>query len=837
MQLKQYQQTALNILHDYLRALKTEQAKAGQSAALDIVYDWDEKAWEKTLGPGARQYIRRQNGLKQPVPVVCLKVPTGGGKTLLAVKAIDAIQTIYRGQSTGLILWITPTSQIYRQTLQALRDRAHPYRQMLDLNSGGRTLILEKESRFSPEEIQTQLVILLLMLPSANRQNKETLRLFQDQSGFEPFFPSEDQLDRHVELVKRIPNLDVYGHDSMLGGVVKSSLGNTLRLLNPVIVLDEGHKAYSATAQTTLRGFNPSFILELSATPPPESNVLVNITGQTVLREGMIKLDLHVHNKASADWRDTVRAAWEHRAKLERTAQSYQARTGLYIRPIALFQVERTGAKQRLPNLIHAEDVREYLITKLNVLPEEIAVKSSERDEIESIDLLSPDCPIRYIITKQALQEGWDCPFAYLVTILTNPESNTAMTQLIGRVLRQPYARKTGLPELDESYVYCYKAKTSQLLATIRAGLIGEGLGDVAGRVVAEVEADANRTVVETPIRPQFQHYAGKVYLPYFVVADGKGGWREVGYEIDILSRVDWDAVDLSQVDGWELNPTKIGDSHVSLSLDHLTTIEPLQAITAEDMRVDPVFITRQLMDVVPNPWVAYEYVEETLRRLGLRFSEAEIKRDLGFVIEELKKLLTSEQERLTKQVFNQLLDHGQLHFYLIAGTAGGAIPPRIKARADARKLTTATGDLPARTLFDYHLEEDFNELEKAVALYLDQQEHILEWWFRNNVGPGGYGIRGWRRDRIYSDFIAKSKATPPVIYVLETKGLHLKNPDTDYKKELFQLCNDLSQPTPWNEIRQEFSDHKVDFQVVFEDEWQRVLNALFKPVDNPTVS
>lgn len=827
MQLKEYQHLALNHLSEYLRALKEAQAKAEQIKLLnlDIPFHWDEAAWQKVRGHEAR-YLRRLNGIGQPAPTLCFKVPTGGGKTLLAVKAIDAIQTIYRGQPNGLVLWIVPTTQIYRQTIQALRDRAHPYRQALDLCSRGRTLILEKDSRFSPEDVKTQLVILMLMLPSANRQNKETLRLFQDQGGFAAFFPFEDQLEQHAALKQQIPNLDVYAQESMWGNMVKSSLGNTLRLLNPVIILDEGHKAYSATAQSTLRGFNPSFILELSATPPQESNILVNISGQSVLREGMIKLDLHVHNKASADWHDTVRAVWEHRADLEHIAQTYEAHTGTYIRPITLFQVERTGAKQRLPGLIHAEDVREYLITKLNVSPDEIAVKSSERDEIEAIDLLSRDCPIRYIITKQALQEGWDCPFAYIVTILTNPESNTSITQLIGRVLRQPYARKTGLPELDESHVYCYKAKTSQLLDTIRSGLISEGLGDVAGRVIADKETVSSGGVVDVPIRSQFQHYTGKVYLPCFVVPDNRGSWREVGYEIDILSRVDWDAVDLSPMSDLDLNPFKIQDSHVSMNLDHITTIEPLRAIPTGDMHLDLAFMTRQLLDLVPNPWMAYQYVEETINRLKQKYAEADIKRDLGYVIEELKKRVAAELERLTKQVFDHLLDSGELRFYLIAGCAGSAIPDRIKAKAGARKLTTATGDLPARTLFDYYLEEDFNNTEKAVALYLDQQKDILEWWFRNNVSSNSYSIQGWRRHRVYPDFIALRQG-PPIVYVLETKGVHLKNPDTDYKKQLFELCNEQSQPTPWSEIEQDFSDHEVTFQIVFEDEWQRVLNAM----------
>ncbi|MFN8456798.1 MAG: hypothetical protein U0401_19385 [Anaerolineae bacterium] len=359
---------------------------------------------------------------------------------------------------------------------------------------------------------------------------------------------------------------------------------------------------------------------------------------------------------------------------------------------------------------------------------------------------------------------------------------------------------------------------------------MSEGLGDVAGRVITARETSANGGVIDVPIRSQFQHYSGKVYLPCFVVPDNRGSWREVGYEVDILSRVDWDAVDLSPMSDLELNPFKIQDSHVSLNLDHVTAIEPLRAISTADMRLDLAFMTRQLLDAVPNPWMAYQYIEETITRLkGKQYTEAEIKRDLGFVIEELKKRIAAEVERLTKQVFDSLLAGGELRFYLIAGAAGSAIPDRIKAKAGARKLTTALGDPLQRTLFDYYPEEDFNHTEQAVALYLDQQEDILEWWFRNNVNANSYSIQGWRRHRVYPDFIALRQG-PPVVYVLETKGVHLKNLDTDYKKQLFELCNEQSQPTPWSEILQDFSDHKLTFQIVFDDEWQRVLNALLAP-------
>ena len=170
----------------------------------------------------------------------------------------------------ALVLWIVPTTQIYNQTLKALKDRDHPYRQQIDLASGGRTMVLEKTSGFGPRDVEENLCILLLMLPSANRETKAQLRMFRDSGGFERFFPADDDVSGHESLLKRTPNLDTFDQEGdFWGRQAKTSLGNTLRLLRPLIVLDEGHKAYSRNAKATLEGFNPCMIVELSATPPP----------------------------------------------------------------------------------------------------------------------------------------------------------------------------------------------------------------------------------------------------------------------------------------------------------------------------------------------------------------------------------------------------------------------------------------------------------------------------------------------------------------------------------------------------------------------------------------
>jgi hypothetical protein len=192
MLLKDYQRQTLDAVQAWLQALATARAKGEKLREIDpemeAGYDFPAQAWTKAGGP--RSYVPRKTGAGAPLPFVCLKIPTGGGKTLLATKVVDLVHTHYRRRQTGLVLWIVPTTQIYQQTITALKDRGHPYRQALDLASAGRTLILEKTSGFSPADVQEQLCVLMLMLPSANRLTKETLRMFKDSGGYDALFPA-----------------------------------------------------------------------------------------------------------------------------------------------------------------------------------------------------------------------------------------------------------------------------------------------------------------------------------------------------------------------------------------------------------------------------------------------------------------------------------------------------------------------------------------------------------------------------------------------------------------------------------------------------------------------
>ena len=840
MQLKDYQQRALTGIRGYLEHLAVWRKKAEENPEFEI--DFPSKAWEKAQIQ--RSYIRAKNGLGQPLPTFCLKIPTGGGKTLLAVKTIDLVNMVYLNRRRGIVLWIVPSTQIYRQTLQSLKDRDHPYRQHLDIATGGHTLIIEKTDRFSPQDIQENLVILMLMLPSANRRTKEVLRVFKDSGGFQDFFPNEDDIKTQEAVLKNYSNLDTYEKESgFWGKQIKTSLGNTLRMLSPLIILDEGHKAYSKGAQETLRGFNPCLIVELSATPT-QSNVLVDITGRELHREDMIKLDLHVVNKISPDWKDTLLAGISKRNVLEERAREFEANTGICIRPICLIQVERTGREQRGGKWIHSEQVREYLHSTVGISSDQIAVKTSEKDELREVDdsggLLARDCNIRYIITKQALQEGWDCSFAYVLVILTNPASKNALTQLVGRILRQPYARKTRIRDLDESYVFCFQQRGKELLDSIRSGFEQEGLGDLRRHVVTVQEQDeigaADRCC---EVREKFRQAASRTILPVFMIRSGEV-WRPVSYEMDIAARIPWEEVDLKPVLSLTLSMYDRKDVEIGVTLtdDRYRPVQTRGVRNLEEsgIRLDPVFITRQLCDIVPNPWQAHEFSKQVLAHYRENGNDREhnerlIANNFVFLIEELRKQLECEKDRLAEGVFKSMLKGDDLRFLIIGNNFDWTFPKSIGVKASASTLNRKDGTPLQLSLFTFTPEEEFNDTEKAVAWYLETQSRLF-FWFRNRARHD-YCIQGWRQHRIYPDFIFTSAAKDAPtdyerVYVVETKGLHLKdNAKTDYIRRVFDICTKHAKSKKWNQLGPAMKDKILRFEVLSEDEWEAKLNAI----------
>jgi type III restriction enzyme len=216
MELKNYQKRAIAEVKSFLDLLSAEQARANRHASLD--------AWGEAKGylPTRGVYQERENGLRADVPTFCIKVPTGGGKTLLATQFLGLVyQTTLKSRNgAGLVLWIVPSDQIYKDTLRALRDRRHFYRESLEFAVARRVEVWEKHEiiRITPSHLQSNFNVLILKLAGTNRVDREQLKFFRDSGGnIVQHFPPEDQPEKHKVLKGLIPNLDMLADDEERG--------------------------------------------------------------------------------------------------------------------------------------------------------------------------------------------------------------------------------------------------------------------------------------------------------------------------------------------------------------------------------------------------------------------------------------------------------------------------------------------------------------------------------------------------------------------------------------------------------------------------------------------
>jgi type III restriction enzyme len=832
MRLKRYQDRVVREVGIFLDSLATQRAANNTRHA-------SSDAWENARQhfPIQGIYVPRRSGTGVDLPTFCVKVPTGGGKTLLATEALGSIfRTILKDRNgTGLVLWIVPSDQIYKDTLKALRDRRHFYRESLEFSVSRRIEIWEKQeiARITPSQLNATLNILLLKLASTNRESREQLKFFRDSGGnIVLHFPKEDDPSSHKDLKARVPNIDMLVDDPHREEyLAKTSLANLVRLCQPPVILDEGHKATSDLARKTIEGFNPSIVVELSATPPEQANVLVRVSGLELLDEHMIKLPINVANSNQKSWKECLTQARDKRDALARTAAEHFKASGKLIRPIVLVQAERTGKGQRTAGLVHSEDVKDHLV-RLGVHHSAIAIKTSQTDDIEGIDLLAEGCPIEWIITKSALQEGWDCPFAYILVSLSNTGSKQSMTQLVGRVLRQPYAERTPFKELNESYVYCLRRRAVDISREVKKALEREGYeGDMESVVDRSDPAATRGDKSEPGIRREFLKYyrkpfAGKIYLPRFCIRNG-ARYEGLDYFRHLISTVDVNAFDFGALD-WDVSDTLASASESVYRLTLGQTIadrvdeHPAVLLESDEQ------VSAWLVASLPFDYFSHKQLREVVDRAITRLYAAtpNLPGQLGLVKfvarDKITGLIERGTDQQTQEAFEKLHKDKRLCFYLDCVTGRFEIPGKLPVRT-ARKLVRDNNDPLQRSLFEW-VPDDLNEYEKAVALYLDHHPQVL-WWYRNLVGPQTFAIQGYRRNRVYPDFVVqqgfKNKPIASVV-VVESKGKHLKgNEDTRYKRSVAEYFDKVGRRVSWQKLAKEFSDDTFRFQVLDEGEYE----------------
>ena len=439
-----YQDDAINTLSAFLEKV---------SDLDSISAAWKQHWMERDLNVGFGT-IQPYKNTVPGVPYVCMKVPTGGGKTFMASRSIKPIFSFMPPEKPRVVIWLVPSDAILSQTIDALKSPTHDYRRQLDADFSGRVSVLTKDellngTNFSPDTVREMLTVCVFSYASLriNANSKDARKVYQENGNLKQFAE--------------------YFHDPdlLLADTPDTALIQVLRQLTPLVVVDESHNAGSDLSVEMLQRLNPHFILALSATPRPGTNTLVYVDAKQLKDENMVKLPVVVYNRNSREL--VINDAIHLQRRLEQYANIEKARTGRYIRPIVLFQAQPKikGKENETYNII-----RQKLIDK-GIPAEQIAIKTSKIDELGKTKLMDPSCSIRFIITVNALKEGWDCPFAYILASLANKTSRVDVEQILGRVLRQPYQAKMDSPYLNNAYVLTSSNDFRQVLDSIVSGM------------------------------------------------------------------------------------------------------------------------------------------------------------------------------------------------------------------------------------------------------------------------------------------------------------------------------------------------------------------------------
>lgn len=458
MKLKQYQQEAMNSVSRYFtHCVQQSSAIAFEQMQPDFAY--------KT--PSQHEYLK-------DIPYVCVRIPTGGGKTLLAAHSIAQVAKDYLYQDFPITLWLVPSKTIKSQTAEALKNPQHPYRMVLDRTFNREVLVIESEQfeLIRPQDLGNKAIVVVSTLQNfrIEREKDEGRRIYAFNEKLTPHF--ERIPDEVRSILEKISENDLQenGLQAKQLGQVKCSFANLLKAYRPFIIVDEAHNARTSLTFDVFANLMPSAILEFTATPNQDkktgSNILYHVSAGALKEEEMIKLPIMLREHKT--WQEAI-----DRAVTERGALAQKAQNELdYIRPIVLFQAE---PKSEIRQTITVDVLKKYLIEELSIDEQEIAIVTGNQHELDNVNITDKSCPINYVITVEALKEGWDCPFAYVFCSVQNVGSSKEAEQLLGRVLRMPYAKRRLMEDLNRAYAHLSSPHFGTTVRNLEDRLIAMG--------------------------------------------------------------------------------------------------------------------------------------------------------------------------------------------------------------------------------------------------------------------------------------------------------------------------------------------------------------------------
>ena len=453
-QRKEYQETALDILKTFLEIARVH----GAQSAFDRV----------TKEAGQARVYKPLPPLPDS-PYICLRIPTGGGKTYMAARSASIAANTYLENEFPVILWLVPTNVIREQTLETLKKPNHPNREALMDAFNGQIKVLDitEFTQIRPQDLRERVCVIVGTFASLRVKDTDGRKVYAHNEYLEPHF---------VNLPAGIENLELIegGADQ---GKPKFSFRNLLTIHRPLVIVDESQNAATSLMHEVFTRIQPECVFEFTATPTANSNILYSVSASQLKHEQMIKLPIVLTEHPT--WEDAIQDAVLTCQKLADIAKKEPD----FVRPIVLVQAEDKDHD------VNVEVIEKFLVETCNVPRDYIAIATGKQRELDGVDLFDPTNKIEVVITIEALKEGWDCSFAYVFCSVATVHSKKDVEQLLGRVLRMPYPRERIHTELNRAYAHVSSSSWPEAANKMEDRLVDMGFDKLEAEQYTQVQA------------------------------------------------------------------------------------------------------------------------------------------------------------------------------------------------------------------------------------------------------------------------------------------------------------------------------------------------------------
>lgn len=726
MKFKRYQENAIDTLDQFLETTKKMKPRYAFTEITDNLYNHE---W---FGD---------------VPFVCVRIPTGGGKTLVGCKAVERIMAtaLQHKMDTGIVTWFVPSDSIKTQTLKKFRDPKDWHYETLNESFNTKFKIFSNVEALTitPEDVRNNLCIIVASLV-AFRKDASIQKKYK-------VYKENGSLMDHFNNLKDESLLEKDG-----AGTVINSLANVIRKHSPLIVIDEGHHTQTDLSVRFLADLKPSFIIEFTATPRDQSNILVNTSAAELKLEEMVRIPIVLESRSQ--WEQVVADGLTKRNELEKRANKLK---GEYIRPIALLQAQ---PKSKVRSTVTVQQLKQMLLDK-KIPEEQIKIKTSEVDELEGIDLFDKKCEVRYILTVNALAEGWDCSFAYVLISVANLGANVAVEQIIGRVIRMPNAKRKKDEALNKSYVFASAPKFQDAADRIVKGLKKDGYNatDIVGAEKEDEYSDpleAKKAIKKDLKVPMMSFGKDKLSFEDLLGKDFELSKQDVNFDFKIHYDLDGQAtIDITEDDEW------LQGKQLSLPFQYLDWDHSIEELV--------VWLDKKLRFPMVSPEDKASFIEKAVQSQKKKHKRTlpELSVNRYLFAERLGIVITERLEAYTRKAFIDLLAKKKL-----AVAEFEAYPATIALKS------------PVPKVFNKNLYERIDGINGEERGFVERIDlgvlDNIDFWVRNREKVDPFYIQGWRKGKFYPDFVAVTKKEN--IVALEWKGEdRLDNPDTLYKTEV----------------------------------------------------